>query len=55
MFDSITQEYAKSRVREQIDENLKRVYENVQDEEVPDRFQDLLAQLMQKDQRGGKS
>lgn len=29
----------------QIDENLKRVYDDVLNEVVPDRFHDLLAQL----------
>jgi len=32
-------------VDDQIDENLKRVYEDVLTEAVPDRFLDLLAQL----------
>ncbi|AHM05129.1 hypothetical protein roselon_02831 [Roseibacterium elongatum DSM 19469] len=30
---------------EQIDENLKRVYDDVLNEAVPDRFLDLIAQL----------
>ncbi|SFR39658.1 NepR family anti-sigma factor [Litoreibacter janthinus] len=30
---------------QQIDENLKRVYEEVVNEELPDRFKELLAQL----------
>jgi hypothetical protein len=32
-------------IREQIDENLKRVYTAALNEEIPDRFRDLLAQL----------
>lgn len=32
-------------IREQIDENLKRVYTATLNEELPDRFRDLLAQL----------
>jgi len=32
-------------IREQIDENLKRVYAAALNEELPDRFRDLLAQL----------
>lgn len=32
-------------VRTAIDENLKRVYDEVLDEGIPDRFRDLLAQL----------
>jgi len=40
----------KSRVTEQIDENLKRVYEDLLKEEVPDRFKELLARLKDKEQ-----
>jgi len=32
-------------IRTQIDENLKRVYNAALNEELPDRFKDLLAQL----------
>ena len=32
-------------IRAQIDENLKRVYAATLNEELPDRFRDLLAQL----------
>lgn len=32
-------------IRSQIDENLKRVYASALNEELPDRFKDLLAQL----------
>ena len=32
-----------------IDANLKRVYQELVDEEVPDRFRDLLAQLKAQD------
>ena len=32
-------------IRTQIDENLKRVYTATLNEELPDRFRDLLAQL----------
>ena len=32
-------------IREQIDENLKRVYRDQLTEELPDRFRELLAQL----------
>lgn len=41
----------KSRLDEQIDENLKRVYEDLLKEQVPDRFKELLAQLKDKDRR----
>ncbi|WP_395540689.1 NepR family anti-sigma factor [Neotabrizicola sp. sgz301269] len=36
-------------MKAQIDENLKRVYQDALSEEVPDRFKDLLAQLQAKD------
>jgi hypothetical protein len=36
-------------MKAQIDENLKRVYQEALSEEVPDRFKDLLAQLKAKD------
>lgn len=39
-------------LKHQIDENLKRVYESALDEDVPDRFKDLLNRLRQ--QEGGK-
>ncbi len=32
-------------IRAQIDENLKRVYSDALNEDLPDRFKDLLAQL----------
>jgi Anti-sigma factor NepR len=35
-------------IRAQIDENLKRVYTTALNEELPDRFRDLLAQLKSK-------
>lgn len=35
-------------IREQIDENLRRVYTATLNEELPDRFRDLLAQLSSK-------
>ena len=39
-------------IREQIDENLKRVYAAALNEELPDRFRDLLEQLKGKDKPG---
>lgn len=38
----------KSPVSQQIDENLKRIYEQTLNEEVPDRFAELLSKLRQK-------
>mgnify|MGYP001059409117 CR=1 FL=1 len=40
-------------IREQIDENLKRVYAAALNEELPDRFRDLLEQLQSKGGAGG--
>jgi hypothetical protein len=39
-------------IRDQINENLKRVYTAALDEELPDRFRDLLAQLKGKEGPG---
>lgn len=39
-------------IRAQIDENLKRVYAATVNEDLPDRFRDLLAQLKDADGRG---
>lgn len=55
MFGSMPQENAKAQVQKQIDENLKRVYQDLLSAEVPDRFTDLLAKLRQKDQHDPKS
>jgi hypothetical protein len=38
-----------SRLKAQIDENLKRVYAEALDAEVPERFKLLLAQLREKE------
>jgi hypothetical protein len=41
-------------IRAQIDENLRRVYTTALNEELPDRFRDLLDQLKAKEaERGG--
>ncbi|MDZ4095386.1 MAG: NepR family anti-sigma factor [Paracoccaceae bacterium] len=37
------------KLREQIDQNLKRVYEDALKEDVPDRFRQLLEELRQKE------
>ncbi|WP_160147734.1 NepR family anti-sigma factor [Tabrizicola flagellatus] len=39
-------------IRAQIDENLKRVYAATLNEELPDRFRELLAQLKARDSAG---
>ena len=38
-----------SSMQQQIDENLKRVFQEKVDEELPDRFKQLLARLKQQD------
>jgi hypothetical protein len=41
-------------IRAQIDENLKRVYTSALNEELPDRFRELLMQLKAKEaEKGG--
>ncbi len=39
---------SKSQVSQQIDENLKRIYEETLNEDVPDRFAELLRKLQEK-------
>ncbi|MFX0545093.1 NepR family anti-sigma factor [Roseovarius sp. S1116L3] len=39
----------KSPKRNQIDDNLKRVYNEMLEEDVPDRFEELLRQLREQD------
>lgn len=51
----MSEEKPKSKIKEQIDQSLKRVYEDILNEEVPDRFKQLLAQLREKDSGGGKT
>lgn len=38
-----------------IDQNLKKVYDDLAGEEIPDRFKDLLAKLKQQDSGAGDS
>jgi hypothetical protein len=39
----------KSKITEQIDENLRRVYQEAFEEEIPDRFRELLQRLQAKE------
>ena len=46
----------RSKLKQQIDENLKRVYDDALADAVPDRFKLLLDQLRKQDEaRGAKS
>ncbi|SFN32995.1 hypothetical protein SAMN05216224_104154 [Thioclava dalianensis] len=49
MYSDMAEEKSKSSIKDQINDNLKRVYEQALQEEVPDRFKDLLAQLKAKE------
>jgi len=45
----MSEEREKPGLQQQIEENLKRVYDEALDQKVPDRFARLLAQLREKD------
>jgi hypothetical protein len=45
----MTQTNDAAKLKAQIDENLKRVYQEALEESVPDRFKDLIEQLRQKE------
>ncbi len=45
MFMLMVQDDRKKRLDQQIDENLRRVYKSTLEEEVPERFLDLLRKL----------
>lgn len=49
MLEQMAGQEKKSSLREQIDENLRRVYQDALNEEVPDRLKQLLEQLRQKE------
>ena len=57
MIEAMTKEDDEARLRQVIDENLKQVYDDVLNQEVPERFLDLLARLREieagKEQREG--
>ncbi len=52
MRDDMADKQENSGLKKQIDENLRRVYQQALEEKVPDRFEKLLAQLREKE--GGK-
>jgi hypothetical protein len=45
MFMTMAQDDRKKRLDQQIDENLRKVYQQTLEEEVPERFSDLLRKL----------
>ncbi|MCB1331493.1 MAG: RNA polymerase subunit sigma-70 [Maritimibacter sp.] len=49
----MTQKHEPSPLEEQIAENLQRAYRQRAEEEVPDRFRDLLRMLKEQDQQTG--
>jgi hypothetical protein len=53
MFSDMSDKSPRSKIKVQIDENLKRIYDEVLHEEVPDRFKNLLQQLREKTEKGG--
>lgn len=42
-------------VSREIDENIRRIYQEVVEEELPDRFKDLLAKLRSQESGDGKN
>jgi len=58
MYSDMSANNSRSKIRDQIDENLKRIYDETLNEQIPDRLNQLLQQLKQKaegadDDRGG--
>lgn len=47
------QKLPKSSLEELIDDNLRKVYRQVEDEKLPDRFLELLEKLKEQDQANG--
>jgi hypothetical protein len=51
MYGIMASETSKDKIQAQIEENLKRVYDDALNEPVPARFQALLDQLRQQDKQ----
>lgn len=49
MYMGMVHDDRKTRLEQQIDENLRRVYREQLEEGIPERFQDLLRQLKEQD------
>ncbi|MEM6727456.1 MAG: NepR family anti-sigma factor [Pseudomonadota bacterium] len=45
MFDDMTQDQNSSKAQAEIDANLRRAYDEVTQQEVPDRFKELIKKL----------
>ena len=54
MYGQMTDKKIDPNLKHLIDQNLKRVYQDALQEEVPDRFKQLLEQLRQKDADSGR-
>jgi hemerythrin-like domain-containing protein len=54
MYGEMASEQSKSKLKLEIDQNLKRVYDDTLKEDVPDRFKKLLEQLKQQEQGPGE-
>lgn len=52
MYAGMPDNNPKSKIRDQIDENLKRIYDETLGEEIPDRLTQLLEQLRKKSTDG---
>lgn len=50
IYTDMAQDDHKTRLDEQIDENLRKVYQKTLEEEVPERFHDLLRKLREQGQ-----
>lgn len=50
MWEKMNQHLPKSSVSDEIDANLKRAFDQISQEKVPDRFSELLAQLRDTEQ-----
>jgi len=51
MYMEMVQDDRKTRLDQQIDENLRRVYREQLEEEIPERFQALLRELKERDSK----
>lgn len=55
MYGTMTHDNVNNSAQDQIDRNLRRVYEALLNEDVPDRFVQILAALRKKDLKGTNS